>query len=75
MKALIIFLIGVAIFIIWISTAEFKYSANDNRQDVKIYLYTRNHDGHKFIFHSMFGRPGGLIHHPDCDCLTNEAKK
>ena len=43
--------------------------------DANTYLYTVNHDDHKFIFHSMFARPGGLIHHPGCDCLTNEVDK
>lgn len=74
MKALAIFLIGVAIFIICF-LARSNAKSNDNKKKVNTHLYTHIHDGHKFIFHNSYGRAGGLIHHPDCECSTNKVGK
>lgn len=35
-------------------------------------LYTVEHDGHTFVVfyaNAVLGKGGGMVHHPDCECL------
>jgi len=68
MKIVNVLLLALGIALIIFGGIDKSKPSDNDKEVIKTHLYTHEHDGHKFIAYGMFGRPGGILHHPDCEC-------
>ncbi len=65
-------LIGILLVMIFSGCGQHAAPTAVTRIGPSAKLYTVEHDGHTFVVfyaNAVLGKGGGMVHHPDCECI------